>query len=77
MAYGYDLWDVDSGNNLGHFASEAEAFERVRVLLDAYGEAYAEDLQLGGQDEEGRLVPPLAGAALARRAREALSGVRG
>jgi hypothetical protein len=77
MNDGYDLWDVDTGNNLGHFASEADALERVRILLDTYGDAYADDLQLGGQAEEGHLIPPLAGAKLAQRAREALSGVRG
>ena len=73
----YDLWDVDTGNNLGHFGSEEEALERVRALLDAYGDAYAEELHLGAQDQDGRPIPSLSGAALARAARAAQPALRG
>lgn len=65
----YDVWDVDTGNNLGHFEREEEALRLVCALTDRYGEAYADDLQLGGRDEHGDILPPLSGRLLVERAR--------
>ena len=64
----YDLWDIDTGNLHGNFSTEKEALELVRTLVDAFGEAFTEDLQLGGCDDAGRPIAPLRGAALLKRA---------
>jgi len=66
----YDVWDVETNNAVGRFETEAAALETVRILLDAYGDAYADELQFGGEDDLGRAVPAVGGedlVALARR----------
>ena len=66
----YDLWDVEVKKHLGRFETEAEALALVRGLLDANGDAYAADLELGDiEDEFGERN--LTGEALAQRARAA------
>ncbi len=65
----YDLWDIETNNAVGRFDSEAEALDVVRTLLDAFGDAYADELQLGGEDGFGRSFLPLGGAALVALAR--------
>ena len=42
----YELWDVDTGNAIGSFATEDEGLEVVRTLLAAYGRGYVADLSL-------------------------------
>jgi hypothetical protein len=66
----YDLWDVEVKKFLGRFESEADALALVRGLLDANGDDYAADLELGAvEDETG--AHNLTGEALAQRARKA------
>jgi len=76
----YTVWDIEANNLVGDFATEEEALQTVRELLDAFGDGFAEELQLGGRDDTDRVLPFLSGSALAKRARSsrhpALSPVR-
>ncbi len=65
----YDLWDIETNNAVGRFGSETEALDVVRTLLEAFGDAYADELQLGGEDGFGRSLVPVGGAALVALAR--------
>ena len=49
----YVLWDVETGNMVGDFATEAEALSVVRDLLDANEPDYVEALSLGVTDDAG------------------------
>ena len=49
----YSLWDLDSGNCLGTYDSEEEAVKLMRLLVEEYGEDYAELLDLSRVDEFG------------------------
>jgi hypothetical protein len=66
----YRLWDTDVNRLFGTFDDEAAALELVRTLLNRYGEAYAEDLALGGEQRDGSFGPPLTGAALVARTKQ-------
>ena len=68
----YELWDVDSGNMVGAFASEADALAEVRGLLAVNGAAYADDLALAVRRTDGG-ESIAEGAQLARRAEQAAS----
>ena len=70
MAAYFDLWDTDSGNCLGTFATQDEALAIVAALLDANGDQFADDLDLGHVDEEDRFRRIATGSALAAMARE-------
>ena len=48
----YDLWDVESGNIVNTFETEAEALAVVRTLLDLNGPAYVQALSLGHEDDD-------------------------
>lgn len=68
----YEVWDIDAGNMIGAFASEAEALVEVRELLEENGIEYAADLALGRRREdageqiaEGAALASLAGATQA------------
>lgn len=50
----YELWDVETGNIIGDFDSEAEALAMVRDLLAANSPDYADALSLGRTDESGQ-----------------------
>jgi hypothetical protein len=50
----YDLWDIESGNMIALYATQAEALEDVRDLLVQNSTAYARSLSLGGLGEAGR-----------------------
>lgn len=50
----YERWDVGTGNCIGRYATVREATARVRALLDRFGETYADDLELGEEDDAGR-----------------------
>lgn len=63
----YDLWDVATGGYLGRYGTEEEALAVARVLVREYSPAYADDLNLGAEDEAGRFGEPLSGAALLSR----------
>ena len=62
-----DLWDIETGNYLGRYATEEEALSVVRSLIRHYGPAYADDLNLGAEDDAGPFGEPLSGAALLAR----------
>lgn len=63
----YEVWDIDAGNMIGAFASEAEALVEVRELLEENGIDYAADLALARRREDAG-EPIAEGAALARLA---------
>ncbi len=69
----YELWDVDSGNMIGSFETEADALAEVRGLAAANAPGYADDLSLGRFDASGGALIAegaelLARALVARRA---------
>ena len=70
MSDWYELWDVDAGNMIGAFTSEADALADVRGLLAVNGVAYAADLALARRRPDGG-EPVAEGIELARRAEEA------
>jgi hypothetical protein len=49
----YTLWDVEVGNSLGTYPSEAEVRSVVEQLLVANGPDYADVLEVGLQDTMG------------------------
>lgn len=65
----YELWDVVAGTGIARYRSEDEAWALVRTLLDHYGDAYAESLELGIEDDDGAVIEMLSGAVLVERAR--------
>ena len=65
----YTVWDIEANNLVGDFTTEEEALQTVRELLDAFGDEFAEELQLGGRDDADRVLPFLSGSALVRRVR--------
>lgn len=65
----YVLWDVEMGNIVGDFATEAEALSVVRELLDDNTPDYAEALTLGCTADDGTSRPVAEGQALADLAR--------
>jgi len=57
MATYYDVWDVASGNCIGTFDTQDEALEMVAGLLEANGDNYADDLDLGyTEDDHFRMI---------------------
>ena len=71
MARYVDRWDIGSGNYIGTFATQEEALAVVAALLDANGEGYADELDLGEVVEENQFRPLATGDALVDMAREA------
>ena len=65
----FDLWDVETGNLIGTFASEAEALEIVRQLIEVNGMGYADALDLGRIANDGTTSSIATGQALVGRAR--------
>lgn len=62
----YSLWDTETGNSLGTFASEDEALAVASAVLETNGDELAQVLELGcHEDEDGRLVAT--GSALIAR----------
>ncbi len=64
----YSLWDVDSGNSLGTYATEEDALAVVRELLRFNGAAYADVLDLGHRDAAGGWEAIATGQLLVERA---------
>jgi hypothetical protein len=64
----FEIWDLDSGNRLGEFATEAEAVAEVKHALDQHGEEYVATLLLDAEDE-GRTQLIAQGPALVALAR--------
>ena len=71
MSGTFDLWDIESGNMIGTWEDEAEALAFVRNLLVANGLAYANSLDLGWMNPDGRSRSIATGAALVDRAHAA------
>jgi hypothetical protein len=68
----YELWNTESRNIVGAFATEAEALMLVQEAIDAHGAGYADTLALILDD--GNVIRTLAiGAQLAARARTTLA----
>lgn len=63
----YELMDVDTGNAIGIYETEAAALAEVRALLRANGPGYARALSLGWADGEAG-GPLAAGDVLMARA---------
>lgn len=61
--------DTETSNVLGRYSGERDALPIVRELLETHGEAFVRDLQLGGRDARGRVLPVICGDELVRRAR--------
>ncbi len=72
----YVMWDVETGNVVGDFATEDEALAVVRELLDDNAPDYVDALSLGRTDDDGgtRLVAD--GQGLASMARGGLDPSR-
>ena len=64
----YDIWDADSGNIVGAYASRNEALAVLRHALAEHGAAYVASLLLGQQDKRGRSKPIAQGDELLRLA---------
>ena len=65
----YELWDLEGGNMIGDFDTEAEALATIRELLDANTPDYADALALGCTGEDGKTQIIAEAAALAALAR--------
>jgi hypothetical protein len=63
----FRLWDTDINRLFGAFDLEGEALSAAKSLIDTDGEAYADDLALGCEWQDGSFAPPLTGPALLRR----------
>ena len=63
----YELWNMQTGNAIGGFATEAEALALVREAIERNGRSYADMLFLGSTSR-GRSRPIAQGQALAERA---------
>lgn len=61
----YDLWDVDIGKFIARFNDEEPARALVKSLIDQYGPEYAASLAIGRVQDDGTILPPLAGVDLA------------
>lgn len=70
----YYLWDTDVAKLLGTYGAEDEALILVRTLVDRYGDAYAEELSLGVELDDGSTGEALGGASLLARSKAVLSG---
>ena len=71
----YVIWDVETGNLVGDFATEAEALSVVRDLLDDNEPDYVHALSLGVTDDAGATRLVAEGQNLADLAHEVLSRV--
>lgn len=65
----YELWDLETGNMIGDFDTEAAALAMVRELLAANTPDYAEALALGRTGDDGETQLIAEGGALATLAR--------
>jgi hypothetical protein len=64
----YAVWNVDTGNLLGQYASEHDALDAVGRLIVANGLDYAGELVLARDDANGLPESIDAGESLAQRA---------
>ena len=67
----YELWDVESGNIINTYESEAQALAVVRGLLALNGPEYADALSLSFEDDDEESTLVAEGSELAQRAASA------
>lgn len=65
----YELWDIESGNLVGAYETEAEALATVREVIDLPEGSYTEALALVRDDDQADVETLAAGAALVARAK--------
>jgi hypothetical protein len=65
----YELWDTESRNIVGDYATEQHALAIVRDVAEIDGQEAAESLALAFEDASGRTTVIAVGAELAARAR--------
>ena len=68
MATTFELWDLQTRNALGGYATEADALAVVRRSIEAEGRAVTDDLALLRVGSRGRTKTIAIGASLAERA---------
>jgi len=68
MASAFELWDLQTRNAVGGYATEAEALAVGRRTIEADGLAFVDDLALLQVNSRGRSTTIALGAALAERA---------
>ena len=68
MASSYELWDSESRNLLGAYASEDEALTVVRQAIQKHGPPVVATLFLAHEDDDGRSTTIASGGDLLRRA---------
>jgi hypothetical protein len=66
----YELWDLETRNCLGTFASRREAFDAVRSLAQEQPDMVSH-LELAGEDASGEQLVKVTGQELADLARAA------
>jgi hypothetical protein len=64
----FELWNVESGNLLGSFATEDLALAAVREAVERNGRPYGELLALGCENSRGRSKALTSGRDLVNRA---------
>jgi hypothetical protein len=69
----WELWDTESGNMVGDYASEADALTVVRDALRRHGSSVVASLALGAEHDDDlgdddNLPPVISGQDLAARA---------
>ena len=60
----YELWDFESGNLVGRYATQDEALRAVRETVDLYGPEEAYSLLLGAEDQDRHPTTIAKGRAL-------------
>lgn len=65
----YELWDTESRNIVGDYATEQHALVVIRDVVGSDGQEAAESLALTYEDASGRTTVIAVGADLAARAR--------
>ena len=68
MSTFYELWDLDSGNMIGDFDSEAEALAVVHDLVEVNTPSFVDLLSLGCTSDDGTFRIVAQGRPLAVRA---------
>ena len=63
----FELWNRESGNLLGGFATEEMALAAVREAIQRNGEGYGEMLLLGSEDSRGHSKVIASGRQLVER----------
>ena len=67
----YELWEMESGNCVGEFATEAEALAAIREIERLNNGQYVETFSLARTNRRGDTCVVAQGEALLERARAA------